>query len=401
MMNKILHKQIRLLIGWDTAMKKILHKQIILLILILLPIVIATSCYRLFNHPIKFYGLVLDEGGQPLPRVKIHFEISGDVPILVMIPGLVGPINRSRIVRTNKHGSFQVKGYYGQVISPIRFSKDGYELMLVGGRYPRSFWWHELKNNDPANPIIYKMRKVGETTFLWGGITRRGISAYFNTEHVQDETVYYDIIQDIRFGPERTLDNAKRPLIRDIKISGRWEESENRWAITFAPGTVNGGIQILNQKLYMAPETGYNPEVTFYVYLDLDYRQRYGEYIYLKGSSDEPYLPEMSEGVREYYFYLKSRDIGLYSRLAMRLPVLDRRNERYRLLMQGIEVTTNPFAGQRSLDMRQDIPYKVWRSLQNEVLQAFRKDPNATIPPPDLDALIKEERRQRLKPRAI
>ena len=383
-MKETLHRQIKLLLEWDTAMKKILHRQIKLLILILLPILIVTSCYRATNAPVRFYGLVLDEDGNPLSGVRIPAVVRGRTILayLLPIPALIG-FDRTVHRKTNSKGRFHIKGYYGDMLMIDGLVKNGYEWKRVGSIKHFDAIWDKSKMPDPNAPIVYRMRKIGETTFVLDG-QARDISASFNTDDSQDNTAYFDITGPFRLRAEeiKTMRRGRDHTVCDLRVTGQWEESESRWAVTFAPGTANGGIQILNQMLYMAPETGYKPEVTFYLYMREDKRR---DCIYLKESPNEPFCPEMRGIERRsddrYYIYLKSRDSELYSRIAL---LSDRiQFNRKQLVLKWMKVTTNPFAGQRSLDMRQNIPSELKIALRNEIQQTFRKDPNAIITPPD------------------
>jgi hypothetical protein len=298
------------------------YKLILLIILILWTN--ALFLYRSIgaNKLINFYAVILDEGDRPIPGVDIQGAIVGWNPLGAAIPFPYHDflyIKRDRSRRTNKDGSFRFNGYFGEYIqfSYDSFKKTGYEFIRDGT--PTRF--DQWRMPDPKNPIVYRMRKLEEPTFLLrrgGGVV--DFSAK-NDEHVR----CYDWIFEQRFGLETTVDHNKRPLTRDLVISSKWEESENRWAITFAPGTRNDGIQISNRKLYTAPSDGYMSEVTFYRYKDKS------RFIYLKESPDKPFEPSVGtmhvDGLQSFfYFYLKSRECELYSRIEIQTPRLERIN---------------------------------------------------------------------------
>ena len=381
-------------------MKTFRYGYILLVLVLLVPILAVYSCnqirWRYGNYPIELYGVVLDEEDNPVPNVPIKAEIMASDYLIIKITGM--PIIKflyKRVYRkTDKDGLFRIKGYYGEKLNiNTPLIKKGYEHIIRAT--PTSFDYIPTEppspiKHDPDNPFVYRMRKFGETTYLMEYSGWRN-QAYFDTNDTDSKIEYFDIIKKINFGPNRLLDYDKKPLTRDLKISANWEAPNNRWAITFAPGTEIGGIQISNKKLYMAPETGYKPEVTFYVYLRYD--EHYAWSIYLKDSPDEPFGPEIQgdekQGDDKYYFYLKSRDSNLYSRISIRLPRFGNENGIHEVLLHDISFTTNPYAGERCLDMEPNIPGKLEIALLDEARSAFYKNPNARIPAPDLPARIR------------
>lgn len=344
----------------------------------MVPWIKFVSLYRKFNYPIEFYGIIVDQDGKPIPSVQVSAQIRGKNVIGGPIPDPFA-ISRRVYRKTDKDGLFKIKGYYGGHLTfwtnDGAFRKDGYEF-VYNSEVSTSFFSYQLAKPDPNNPFVYRMRKLEETTYLLEkkySDRRVGLSAG-TSGHIK----YYDIIKNIAFNSERTMDNAKRPLTRDLQISAKWEESNNRWAVTFAAGTENGGIQIQNKKLYTAPEEGYKPEVTFYRYIDRP------KFICLKESPDEPFEPAFNPPYGPnsdfglYYFYLKSRECELYSRFTMEMPSITPEGR----IHFAADVAVNPFSGQRSLEMEPKIPMSLRLALDKEIREAFKKDPNARIPPP-------------------
>jgi hypothetical protein len=162
-------------------------------------------------------------------------------------------------------------------------------------------------------------------------------------------------------------------------ITGKWDEPNDAWKITFAAGTEEGGIQIQNKKLYMAPTDGYKPEVSFYVKQG---KRSWAEGIYLMDLPNEIFEADMTAAYKQefdkYYFYLKSRDNEIYSRIEMEMPKVDSN----RIFINKFNIIVNPYAGERNLETSSPISYNLKTALRKEVQDAFAKDPNAIIPPP-------------------
>ncbi|MCL1894701.1 MAG: hypothetical protein FWG02_10820 [Holophagaceae bacterium] len=340
--------------------------------------------YRILNAPLTFYSIVLDQDNNPVQGVEVRATIRGWTPLVFLNP--FAAIHDKTIFRkTDNFGRFSVKGYYGRnfFFSPYAynqsersFQKDGYEY-LEGDQ--STFFWILPKSDknyikpDRNSPTIFRMRKFEELSHL---LSRDELDKTFSpatNEHLR----FCDVIKNIQFAPDKKLDNGGRPLFCDFSIHCEWEELYNRWKITVASGDEKGGIQIRNDKLYTAPENGYKPSIVFYVTKNSNNAVS----IFLNDSRDG-YSEREMVGYRKtsrdkYYFYLRSRDCELYSRVAMRVPSL-----RNGMLSLYYDITTNPYAGQRSLELEPNISYELKRALDKEIKDAFAKDPNAIIPPP-------------------
>jgi len=339
---------------------------------------------------------VLDEDDNPIPGVNVIAKILGRK--VVPFPEPADYFARTVRRKTNKEGRFKIKGYYGGSLSfyPNRLGnsvlyKDRYEFVQegmpnyfrpCGGIYKGYLYTTIPGVKNPyiklsaASPFVYRMRKLEEPTYLLKNNNRNaGISAKGD-----EQFIYYDIIKNIQYNSAKTLNNNREPLTCDFIILCKWEESNSRWAITFAAGTTNGGVQFQNMAHYTAPIDGYEPEITFYVY----YRgNKYGraDTIFLKDFPNEPLKPTNAGNDfpygDKYKFYTKSRECEIYSRISMPPPSFYDGE-----LRLPLHITTNPYAGQRSLELEPNISYELKKALDKEIKDAFAKDPNAIIPPP-------------------
>ena len=350
----------------DAVLQAILRFKIIILI-ILIPWTALFIFWRATNYPIEFYGLVLDEDDNPIPGVTVAPRLHG----MTVTPTVEPSYYFIRTIRrkTNKDGRFKIKGYYGYYLSfQISYRdaliKKGYKI--ISDNFPTRFTSDGMPNSI-ASPVVFRMRKLEEPTFVFEGLQRK--TQY--TIEFNKHTEWYNLIRNTYFYTEKTQTH-------DFVINGKWQESENRWVITFAPGTKNGGIQRQNKLLYTAPSDGYKPEITFYVYNKSNKYSR-ADTIAFEDFFDEPIEPvaPRSAYADKYYFYLISREYGIYSRISMEDPLLY-----VGKIILNLHVTTNPYAGQRSLELEPNISFELKKALDKEIKEAFAKDPNAIIPPP-------------------
>ncbi|MCL1894729.1 MAG: hypothetical protein FWG02_10960 [Holophagaceae bacterium] len=369
------------------------------LLVILIPWATIFFTYRLFNRPINFYGMVVDQDDKPIPGVKITASIIGINPLTVIPhPDLV-TINRTISRKTDKNGRFKIKGYYGDSLSFYygnSFKKHRYEFVLDdapdyfiarSGKYRGYLEYHSptttsVKKFTPTNPVVYRMRKLLEPTYvLHQERTSKTLILQYDTE---EKTSYFDLIRCLSIRPQGNdgysiVGNGGQRSTNDLRITSIWEESHNRWAITLAPGAGKGGIQIHNKKLYTAPEGGYESEVTFYITRGMKLEKV--EHIFLKESANEPFLLEKVIGRshnRMCYFYLVSRDSEIHSRIEM---IFDPFGSDRRIWFELV-IAVNPYSGHRSLELEPNISYELKKALDKEIKEAFAKDPNAIIPPP-------------------
>ncbi|MCL1894522.1 MAG: hypothetical protein FWG02_09900 [Holophagaceae bacterium] len=416
------------------------YKKILLMIFI--PWAVLFCAYRLLNNPVVFYGKVVDQNDNPIPGVRITAKLTGTSPLCIIGEPIFfftqHPIfsllhfNRTIRRKTDKDGIFIIKDYYGIDLRFERlglfnsdlswehnksFVKKGYAFVFdevpissydssflhrhksirervhtrfyVGKQFKGSltcrygsYEYFKLTNDTP---IIYKMREIEERTYLLNQERSFSESIFFAGK--KDRTSYYDLtwgsrvpLQDNNYS---IIGSNGRRHTNDLEISSVWEESQNRWAITFALGAGKGGIQISNKKLYTAPESGYKPEVTFYV--NRGKKREEVDFIFLDESPDEPLQLKKTgrfHGDPRCYFYLKSRDCNIFSRVEMRIRTFRYDYENDPELEFYLQFDVNPFAGQRSLDPEPNLHYELRRALEKEIHEAFNKDPNAIIPPP-------------------
>ena len=342
--------------------------QIILSIIALLigaPFLATLSCYRLLNGPVEFYGQIIDQDGNPLSGVEIRAETDGVTPLAYIMPfSEVGYYKKTILRKTDNNGLFKIRGHYARVLvyskssgKASAFIKDGYEFVpdatpTLFNILSKIFDKNYIKPN-PKEPIVYRMRKLNEPTFL---LVRDDpdLRVYFGQDSPKDKTYHYDIINDARFNPNKTQTEDGAHLTSDLKITGRWDESKNAWAVTFAAGTENGGIQIQNKQWFVAPSDGYKLHVTFFV---CPKDNGLAECLYLDESFSERLEAILTGPHRtwndKYVFYMVSRGCKLYTKIQMEGP--ESSEERIRL--GRFSIVTNPYAGEHNLETSSNVSY--------------------------------------------
>jgi hypothetical protein len=203
------------------------------------------------NKPIEFYGLVIDQSSNPISGAKVRVEVR-QKKVIVPAPwgdkDQVVPIGKE----TDSDGRFEITGVTGDSLTIRSVEKEGYKLSpktenIYGyGGVPKPF------HPDPQGPIIIKMWKLGEPANLISHRTLFGFQP--------DGRIYtLDLIGDSKMvGASLNGDlqiRFQRPLELKPKEIYDW---------TLDIFVVNGGlIETTDEFEYLAPENGYQPQISF------------------------------------------------------------------------------------------------------------------------------------------
>lgn len=111
----------------------------------------ALSTYN--DEPIRFYGKLVDQFGNPVPSAIVDFTVR-------VINGYESTTDRGRTV-SDAAGMFSISGYKGQDLS-VNPSKAGYVLSSIHGifNYSHLFPESERVHPDPGNPTVIEMWKL-------------------------------------------------------------------------------------------------------------------------------------------------------------------------------------------------------------------------------------------------
>ena len=204
------------------------------------------------NAPIDFYGMILDQDGQPLVGVPVQTAVW----FRKLIPNTgVATLLETNTVVSDSAGKFSISGLEGFTLFIRNVEAEGYELdpkATPGFTYGPTQPINHVP--EPDRPVVFRMWKRGVGVELVRQSFRTNIRAdgsdhYFNwvTGEVSDQP-----------GTNRTsfLIRVRRdPLL--FKYS---ESFPQTWSYEVA--IPQGGLQYTADPfLYRAPESGYEPSV--------------------------------------------------------------------------------------------------------------------------------------------
>jgi hypothetical protein len=186
-----------------------------------------------WKMPIEFYGKVVDQDGKPLAGARIEY----------MWNSTNGTPHRE--THSLQDGSFEIKGIFGKILTVNVDHPDYYYGNESHGAFEYAdFSDHQFHTPDPNQPVIFKLRKEGNTEPLYRWDVNRDST-------VDGQVVWYD------------LRSQKTGASGDFGISIRRSNQKSRSqfdttiTIEAAPG---GGLQTTEEEfMFEAPAEGYQP----------------------------------------------------------------------------------------------------------------------------------------------
>jgi hypothetical protein len=299
---------------------------------------------------IQFYGKVLDQNNNPVESADVLFHTMRFSPVVQMFFGE----SKDMQAKTDAQGCFSVVGEKGRSIYFDKIIKDGYEFSLSQNR-ERGFDYSGVRDPfipDQNHPIVFHLRKKGETTFL---IREIEMDLCINAKK-SGITKGADLVREINIDDISKMTFNGEKLYCDLKVKANFDADTATWTAVIMPGDANGGVIASDQLLYEAPEEGYQSESVF--------------------------IAEDFKTPEKKYIYLKSRDPAIYTRI----DIEDFSANKEYFCLHGQSVT-NPY-GDRNLEQATDLPFAVDKQLSDEIRSAYRK--NKRPVKPDLQKLINE-----------
>ncbi|MDH4318653.1 MAG: carboxypeptidase-like regulatory domain-containing protein [Desulfobulbaceae bacterium] len=286
-------------------------------------------------------GRVIDQNGTPIPDVEIKagwFYRS----ILTLQGG-----TREKTVFTDNDGYFFIKTTTENSPSINSISKKGYEynyednpFFEIGG-VERD----ERLLDSENNPIIFYLRKRGDTTYIYRFAYNWYVSEPF-------KMISYDAVGKRIREIDSDLSKLRGPESIDLILSSTHDTTTGTYDVHLSTPLQKNGLQVSDSKLYEAPADGYDRE------LKLSFK--HGE-----------------EGTK--YIYFTSRKPTVYSRMELTYDALPEE------LSFEFSTWTNPY-GARNLEHEPDMPWPLERQLKEEAVKALE---NGELPPePNIPALL-------------
>ena len=292
--------------------------------------------------PLSFYGQILDQDRQPVQGASVTMTVYSFSPNIFNLFSGETTYHRT----TDQDGIFTLQGKHGNSLEINEIKKSGYSLMH-GQRLPYFDYVAEGGGMpfvpDEHAPVEILIHKEGVPTFC---ITK----PWFEMEIEAGTLPHvcgYDFIRQWRLHDMTVTNVEYLPAFCDLEISGVYDTTTEKFAVTFTPGPDGGGILFTNQFLYEAPTNGYQASWSM--------------------------TPQTRDkGV----IYLKSRTPEIYTRIAYEI-----RNERGRFAIRG-DAYTNPY-GERSFEMAEDLAFEVKTLLRRQAINAFCHGTRPTPPTPE------------------
>jgi hypothetical protein len=205
----------------------------------------------------------------------------------------------------------------------------------------------------------FTLRKRGVLSFLLRSPDRNDIeTGWFSVRGTNRLSGAFDLLSKIG---EKTPGTATQYC--DLMIDIEHEPTNNLWQVVFSSTNVNDGVIMTDELLYEAPEKGYGRAIKFSV---------------------------ADTGKREMFFYLRTRNPTVYSRIKLRCDGLDE----YKIgktLGFFYLITVNPY-GERTFEYDERVD-QFWREKPQWVEDAKAALREGRYPEKiDIDALIKAEK---------
>ena len=284
------------------------------------------------------FGRVVDQDGRLVPgaKVKLSWERA---TILIGVPD--SPTDTW--IESDDKGEWKFfldKPGYFYVMGA---AKEGYEF--VHSKYPCQDLVGLYRRTKGA-PVVVRLRKKGETTFLIRREGPRSLRAY--SPHSQTNGL--DLM-------EERPDKLRKGSYSDIQIAINWLPNSNRWEVVFSAPNGADGLLVGTNLLYEAPQDGYQKNVAV----------------------NGPPWPQ--------YVYLRSRVQPLYTRIDLEYYPW-KGSDTNQVLGICYKAWVNPF-GERNLeyDQRSSKSRRVERELAQEAKAAIEK--GRLYQKPDIEQRIK------------
>ena len=233
-----------------------------------------------FNSGIKdilFYGRVVDQFGEPISNVKIHYEAPGK---------FYGAGSGVGSTVTDSEGKFSIDVFGSSIkIWGMEHPEAMYVAQLKfseGGRiYPTSSSFHNSRHSEKSSKLLWS-ETSSENPYvfdMWRVDLEKAKSENENISWSKSSirighdgspyTVKLNVVKRSMQVSPGVADDADL-IVRCERESMQQHTDRSDWSITIEP--ISGGIQEATDRyLNMAPESGYQPSITVSQQLDQEY----------------------------------------------------------------------------------------------------------------------------------
>jgi len=270
-------------------------------------------------------------------------------------------------VKSNAGGSFEVKKQKGNGVFIHDIRKQGYDIFSYADNEPNSFdlTLENVYIPDKTNPVIFRLRKKGEPTYL---IEWENYESIIFSARATDEVWHLDLVwPDFRPAHQTNLNVGYGflPMYTDATVLVRSNQDHTAYNICFAVPDTTGGILETNVLMHTAPESGYQTNPIYSVPVPMVVNKRYDT---------------------NTFFYIKSREGKVYARMDANIYAFNEKNGAYVLV--DFHTWANPY-GERNLENEPRLRYDTQQRLHDEAQAALLA---GKLPPkPDIPKLLKTE----------
>jgi len=311
--------------------------------------------------PITFVGKVIDQYGLPVVNADVeihlhHFSLTAEYYEDI----------QDIHIKSDKNGAINLRNKKGNSIYIETIKCDGYEYNRNENPDDSFSYWDEFSERaivpDKTNPVIFRLRKKGEPTYL---IEWEDYTPHIFYARATDEVWYLDLVwPDFRPAHHTNLNVGYgfQPMYTDATVIVRSNQDHAAYNICFTAPDASGGIMETNVLMYTAPESGYQTNLVYSVPI-------IGKEMYETNA----------------FFYIKSRGGKIYARINAYFLSYGYYNGG---VIVSFHTWANPY-GERNLENEPRLKYDTRQRLHDEAQAALLA---GKLPPkPDIPKLLKTE----------
>jgi len=298
----------------------------------------TTKVRETYNRikPLKVLGKTVDTAGCPVPgvEVQIRWETAD------FLIGLAREHNQHIWLISNGQGKwiFDIQKPSRAFVADAR--KKGYVFEKNRSTFGDVAYIRKTNKTEVVEAVVCMRKKKEEVLLLKSPGNGHG-DTLLRSKTGEASQSFIDILHGVGGSEEKTVSYA------DVLSETRLDKTNTCWVISFRTPQGEDGIQVSNEKLYEAPESGYEKNAVLRIPSALRYQSK------------------------EAFLYLRSRPLGVYSRIELKINAAGGEGEegRQELLIEK-QSLTNPY-GERSLEDAEEL--RKFTFARDELIQEAKK----------------------------